>query len=152
MLINKSIKIFIATLTLVTFVLCSDVSAQTIGILCSNAKTKAITVVKTTCPAGTTRLSLGNITSTSSCYTATDTNSGANPTGRVSVTVNCRSGFYVQSDSFDVNDQTRAYPSLASKTLLFAKGSKLPTGVHFETVGTQNLFYTVTGQVVCCPS
>jgi hypothetical protein len=151
MSINKSKNILIVLFAFFIAGISSNSLAQTIGILCSNSKTKAITVVKTTCPSGTTRLSLSNITSTSSCYTATASNSGAGPTGRVSVTVNCRSGFHVDSDAFDVNDQTRAYPSLASKTLLFAKGSKLPTGVQFETIGNQNLFYSVTGQAVCCP-
>lgn len=130
------------------------VSAQTVGVVCSNARTKAITVEKTKCPTGTTRLSLANLTasSVSSCYTATATNADAVPSGRVVSTVACRSGYFVQSDSFDVRDQTgKAKPALSSKTFTFARGSKIPTGVEFELIGTANTYYSVTAQAVCCP-
>jgi hypothetical protein len=143
----------ISILILVTLIFSTNSFAQSVGILCANTRTKVVTIEKSKCATGQVRLSLNNITGVdmATCYSTSGKNSGASNSGEVSVSLNCRTGFYVESDSFSYSDETRANPSLSAKTYTFANNSKRPTGVSFELRGTQNLFYTASAMAVCCP-
>jgi hypothetical protein len=131
-------------------------AAQSIGVLCMNNATKVITIERS-CTTAQTRLSgknlpISNSIINSRCYTQSGKVGNASSSGRISVALSCRSSDVVISDGFDVESNVRANPKLSSKTLIFGGASKAPTGMVIETQGEPNLYYSLSAQIVCCPT
>ena len=157
---NASLKKISAAAALFSIILLGNIPtaahADSVGVLCVNSTSKAITVEKkcakgTVQVTGNTIFSLVNSAAFAKCYTQAGDNSDALPSGKVAVALSCKSGFYVSEDGFDTTDSTNANPKLSSKTLIFSSTSKLPTGVQFEATGDSSKYYTLTANIICCP-
>lgn len=145
-------KIFLLVACLVS----SIASAQTSGVICYNASTKAITV-SATCPKGTTQLTGSNFNTLetkglnySKCYVQSGQTSGSPSTGQLGLAFRCTNAKDAMVDySFEPSSTTRAQPALGTKSIIYS--GKVPNGMQITAQAIPNTFYTLKASIVCCP-
>ena len=149
----KKIQLAFKVASILFCLFSSQAKAQSIGVVCINSSSKAITVQKSSCPKGTTLMTASNLDSGnlsfSKCYVQTGTASDSAFDGKVAVSLSCKNGYQVVNDEFDSSDSTRAYPKISRKTLTYTKG--VPTAEELEMTGNSNSYYTITAKIICCP-